>query len=236
MPLASHEVRWFFNGELDESGEVYSWFTRPDWLRETPIAADFKWPGLEAREDIYCVLSQKGDLGLKWRSDEKGDSLDIKGRTAELGTIQFGSNAMGKVERWIKWQYNNTEVPESVRDVFDVTRQKGNLVRIKKNRILRKVRLDAFGNDEEVTTKTPIDRGLNIELTKLVINGSDACWTLGFEAFPHDEGLHGAFHRNVSLFLEGYSGQSLNFNKSMSYAEWLVVRAATGVDSVSNNS
>lgn len=64
MRLASHEVRWFFEGELDESGIVYSWFARPDWLRKTPIKVEFKWPGFDSREDVYCVFSQSGDLGL----------------------------------------------------------------------------------------------------------------------------------------------------------------------------
>ena len=44
-----------------------------------------------------------------------------------------------------------------------------------------KVRLDAFGKDEEVTPKALIDRGLNIELTKLLEGESGAYWTLGFK-------------------------------------------------------
>src|SRR6476620_3556345 len=107
MRLASHEVRWFFEGELDESGDVYSWFARRNWLGKTPLEVEFKWPGFDSREDVYCVLAQSGDLGLKWRGDENATSVDIKGRTAELGSIQFGSNAVGRVERWVKWQYNN---------------------------------------------------------------------------------------------------------------------------------
>jgi hypothetical protein len=42
MRLASHEVRWFFDGQLDESGELYSWFARRDWLRLTPIEVELK--------------------------------------------------------------------------------------------------------------------------------------------------------------------------------------------------
>ena len=103
MRLASHAVRWFFEGELDESGDVYSWFARQNWLPKTSIEVKLKWPGFDLREDVYCVLSQSGDLSVKWRNDEKGTSLDIKGRTAELGSIQFQSTAVGRVERWIKW-------------------------------------------------------------------------------------------------------------------------------------
>jgi hypothetical protein len=224
MRLASHEVRWFFEGELDESGVVYSWFTRRNWLCKTPTEAEFRWPGFDSREDVYCVLSQSGDLGLKWRSDEKGASLDIKGRTAELGSIQFGPNAVGRVERWVKWQYKNAAVPAAIRDAFDVITHGPDLVRIRKNRILRKVRLDAFGKDEEVMTSAFIDRGLNIELTKLLVEG-DAYWTLGFEAFPHDDDQHGAFQRNACLFLSAYSGPNLDGERSKSYAEWLIERA-----------
>ena len=231
MRFASHEVRWFFEGELNESGDEYRWFTRRDWLGKTPSGVELKWPGFESREDVYCVLVESGDLGLKWRSEEldkKGEkrtSLDIKGRTAELGSIQFGSNAVGRVERWVKWQYNNAAVPAAIGDAFDIGRHKQDLVRIRKNRILRKVRLDAFGNDEEVTTKAFIDRGLNIELTKLFVDERDAYWTLGFEAFPHDDELHGAFQRNVCLFLDAYSGPNLDLERSKSYAEWLMERA-----------
>jgi hypothetical protein len=230
MRFASHEVRWFFEDELDESGDVYTWFARKDWLGKTPPGVELKWPGFESREDVYRVLAESGDLGLKWRSEEniKGEkktSLDIKGRTAELGSIQFGPNAVGRVERWVKWQYKNAAVPAAIGDAFNIDKHKQDLVSIRKNRILRRVRLDAFGNDEEVTTDVFIDRGLNIELTKLFVDESDAYWTLGFEAFPHDDDLHGAFQRNVCLFLKTYSGPNLDLERSKSYAEWLMDRA-----------
>jgi len=222
MRLASHEVRWFIEGELDESGEVYAWFTRRNWLTETPSAVKLQWPGFDSREDLYCVFTQSGELGLKWRREQKGTSLDIKGRTAELGPVQFRSNVAGKIERWIKWQHSNAAVPAAIRDAFDLDRHTQNLVRIRKNRILRKVRLDAFGRDVEVTAEDKIDRGLNIELTRLLVNERDKYWTLGFEAFPHDDDLHGAFQRNVRLFMKDYSGTDLDLEKSKSYAEWLM--------------
>jgi hypothetical protein len=227
MRLASHEVRWFFEDQLDESGDVYSWFIRSDWLGKTPSNVKFKWPGFDSREDVYCVLAQSSDLGLKWREEEKDGkkkiSVDIKGKTAELGSIQFGSNAVGKVERWVKWQYENAAVPKAIYDTFNIDKHGQDLVRIRKNRILRRVRLDAFGNDEEVTTF--IDRGLNIELTQLLVDKNDAYWTLGFEAFPHDDDVHGAFQRNVCRFLKGYTGPNLDLERSKSYAEWLMERA-----------
>jgi hypothetical protein len=223
MRLASHEVRWFFDGDLDESGPVFTWFARRDWLRITPGAVELTWPGFEKREDVYSVLKAQ-DLGLKWRSDERGTSLDVKGRTAELGPVQFGPKAVGNVERWIKWQYKNDSVPEAIRAAFDAKMHGGELVSVRKNRLLRKVRLDAFGKDEEVALSAFIDRGLNIELTKLRLSDGGAHWTLGVEAFPHDDDLHGAFCRNVSGFLSGYAGPPLALDSSRSYPQWLAER------------
>lgn len=132
MRLASHEVRWFFQGDLDESGKVYAWFSRQSWLPSGAIDMEFKWPGFDGREDVYCVVAPLGDLGLKWRNDEKGTYLDVKGRVAELGPVKFQSNAVGRVERWVKWQYSNAAVPEGIREAFDIKGHKQDLIRIKK--------------------------------------------------------------------------------------------------------
>jgi hypothetical protein len=221
-------VRWFFEGDLEDGGRVESWFVRRDWLGVTPSQVELKWPGFDTREDRYCVLPKSDDLGLKWRSDERGTSLDVKARTAELGPVQFGPNAVGQVERWIKWQYKNDAVPSALRGAFDARPDAREIVSVKKNRILRKVRVDAFGKDEEVAAGAIIDRGLNLELTQLRVAGSGAYWTLGFEAFPHDDDQHAAFRRIVSGFLSGYPGPALDLGKSKSYPGWLAERTSAG--------
>lgn len=67
--------------------------------------------------------------------------MDVKGRTAELGPVQFGDAAIGNVERWIKWSFKEGAIPPPLGSLLEAGA--GDLVRLDKNRILRRVRLDS---------------------------------------------------------------------------------------------
>lgn len=211
-------MRWFFEGALSAE-PIVDWFThRHDRAQHIEVE---DWPR-DWREDVYLVLPGQSDMGIKRRQeylpdDTRRETVEFKGLTASIGLVQFSKNAAGKVERWVKWSYENDQVPLQLLGLFDV--ESADCVAIRKKRIQRRVRLDAFGNGEEVSLSTTIERGLNVELTRIEI-GSKQFWTIGFEAFPHDADLHGAFVRNVGAFLNDFP-ESLEPSKSLSYPEWL---------------
>jgi hypothetical protein len=214
-PLASHEVRWFFEGGVDQHLPLQQWFEttvpRPDGLPRP------EWKGrLGDEPDIYLLIPGSTDLGIKWREGE----LQIKGRVAALGAQLFAGRHQGAVERWIKWSYR--DLPDAWRRLFATPAENGLIaVPVRKIRALRKLRLDLFtGTANEVAPDTLIDRGMALELTDLELNGSRYC-SLAFEAFPDDSGMHLAFARTVSRFLHTLRDTELEADQSLSYPAWL---------------
>ena len=53
---------------------------------------------LERRTDVYLVLPNRPDLGIKKRQGK----IEIKQRSAELGCIPINNNLVGQAEQWIK--------------------------------------------------------------------------------------------------------------------------------------
>ena len=216
LPLASHEVRWFFEGEVDQHLPLKQWFEtmtpfpRPDGLPRP------EWRGrLGDQPDIYLLIPGGTDLGIKWREGE----LQIKGRVAALGVQLFAGRHQGAVERWIKWSYQ--DLPGTWRKLFTEGSVRLITAPVRKTRALRKLRLDPFtGTAHEVTPDTLIDRGMALELTDLELNGSRYC-SLAFEAFPDDSGMHLAFDRTVSRFLDSLHDIELRADQSLSYPGWL---------------
>lgn len=219
MGLASHECRWFFSGSPGPEVET-SFRAAGDW----PGSESPEWPE-DWREDTYLLIPGSTDMGIKWRIEKPGEGqqggrLEFKGLTARMGLCDFGGGSVGFVERWMKWSYS--------RGTADFQRLLGDpasrRIRVEKKRILRKIRLDALGRDEEVPLKgtgSILDRGLQIELARVRVKGNEF-WTLGFEAFPDDSGLPEAFHRNVTGFLADFrAGAPLTAPNSMSYPGWL---------------
>ncbi len=232
MRLASHECRWFFEGALEGAleDEVAGAFKNAGGWRKSAEVGEPEWP-TQWREDRYLVLPVGGspadaDMGIKWR-DEVVDGkprqrLEYKGRTSAVGPMALGPGAIGTIEQWIKWSYKGEEVPESALAPF----LKGKVgVLVRKIRLQRKIRLDAYDHDEEVPTSGAgsfVDRGMFIELTKLRTEGHGARWTFGFEAFPQDTEIHEDFRRNAQRFLEGFADVAdFSEERSMSYPEWL---------------
>jgi hypothetical protein len=208
IPLASHEVRWFFEGRAEDHLNLKKWF-------ESAAAGPPSWKGRDGDQpDVYLQIPGSEDVGIKWREGE----LQIKGRTAMLGTQVFGRNHYGRVERWVKWSY--AKMPDKFRTLFaEPTRLP--CISVRKTRALRKLHLDTMlGTAQEVDAKTFVDRGLGCELTNLEVAGKRFC-SLGFEAFPDDAAMHGAFSTTVSAFLDGLQNVELSAAKSMSYPTWL---------------
>ena len=215
IPLASHGVRWFFEGSAEDHLDLKKWFETTEPVAKSGAVGAPSWtPRKNDDPDVYLQIPGSEDLGIKWREGE----LQIKGRTAVLGTQIFGEIHQGRVERWVKWSF--AKMPDEFRMLFaEGTRLP--CVFVHKTRAIRKLRLDTMsGTALEVDAKTFVDRGLGCELTNLEVSGKRFC-SLAFEAFPDDAAMHDAFARTVSAFLDGLQNARLSAAKSMSYAIWL---------------
>lgn len=221
-PLASHEVRWFFEGDVSQHESLKSWFETTSPLKKAPDVGPPVWKGrLGDQPDVYLLVPGSDDMGIKWRESE----LQIKGRASSLGTHVFCGRHQGAVERWMKWSY--ARMPEPYQELFAPASPSGLVTAsVRKTRALRKVRLDTMtGEAHEVDAKAYIDRGLGFELTDLEVFGKAYC-SLAFEAFPNDSAIDGAFHRAVEAFLAELTAPVLTAAQSRSYPAWLRERAA----------
>ncbi len=217
IPLASHEVRWFFEGKADQHESLKRWFETIAPMQKSPGVGPPVWKGrLDDQPDIYLLVPGSDDMGIKWREGK----LQIKGRVSSLGTQVFCGRHQGKVERWIKWSYANT--PASYQRLFVAGKEMGLVTAaVRKTRALRKVRLDTLtGKAQEVDTQIFVDRGLGFELTDLEVAGQAYC-SLAFEAFPNDAAMDAAFTEAVEAFVDGLTAFTLTAAHSQSYPAFL---------------
>jgi len=217
----SHEVRWFFPGELARFPELEHWIKTAKPFADEGVVPPPQAKGrLGGDPDVYLLVPSADDVGVKWREGQ----LQIKGRMARRGLQRFGRRFYGYVEVWAKWSYENPDVKHAFEDWFvpGATRT-SETVPVTKTRILRKTRLDARRQYVEVSTKDAFpDRGLNVELTDLEIEGQRYC-SLGLEAYPDDTDMAEAFTEVAEAWLRDLSGTGavLAEHQSMGYPEFL---------------
>lgn len=242
MRFSSHECRWFFAGALPEDDEIVERFrTAGGWPRAGVVEPP-AWPA-DWRVDRYVCLPRGGDpadadMGIKLRDERalgRPLKLEFKGRTASLGHVELSDGAVGLVEQWVKWSYEGPSVPEALWSAFGsgsgAASSGGDpssaVTAVHKKRLLRTIRLDPAGDDEEVAAGAAgpvLDRGVGLELTRVRVEGIDA-WTLGLEAFPAGDGIDEGLRRVAARFLGDMRGvASLEAERSMSYPAWLARR------------
>lgn len=216
-PFPSLEVRWFLDGEAEAHPELLDWF-----LHSRPVArhghiAEPRWQGrLNDEPDLYLLLPGSDDMGVKWREG----ALQLKGRVASLGTEVFAGRHYGHAQRWLKWSYG--ELPDGYRRLF-AREADVQCVEVHKTRLLRHMQLNTFtGAADEMAIGAPIDRGLSVELARLVVAGR-AYTSLCFEAFPDDSGMDTAFNAVVNAFLAELDSPALEADKSCGYPGWLAM-------------
>jgi hypothetical protein len=214
IPLASHEVRWFFAGNTDQHTSLKRWFETVASVPKDPEVGPPVWK--DDRTDIYLLVPGSDDMGIKWREGE----LQIKGRVSSLGTQVFCGRHYGKIERWMKWSY--AKPPDAYQQLFVRGKEMGVVTTsVQKTRALRKVRLDTLtGRAQEVDPKKFVDRGLGFELTDLEVAGKAYC-SLAFEAFPNDSAIDAAFTQAIEAFLNRLTELDLMAAHSQSYPAWL---------------
>ena len=213
IPFASHEVRWFFEGNAKQYESLKRWF---ETVTPVPKNSGVCSPVWDDRRDIYLIVPGSDDMGIKWREGE----LQIKGCVSSLGTQVFCGRHQGEVEHWMKWSYANT--PAAYHRLFLTGKETGLVtVSVWKNRALRKVKFDTFtGKPQEVDAEAVVDRCLGFELTQLEVAGK-AYYSLAFEASPIDSAMDVAFNQAVEAFLDGLTEISLTTDDSQSYPAWL---------------
>lgn len=219
IPFASHEVRWFFEGQVNQHQALKHWFETVAGIPKTSGVSPPIWKGrLDEEPDIYLLIPGSDDMGIKWREGE----LQIKGRVSSLGTQVFCGRHQGNIERWMKWSYQDPNRLAAYKQLFMAKKETGLLtVPVQKTRALRKVRLDTMtGKAQEVDAQSFVDRGLGFELTDLEVAGRAYC-SLAFEAFPNDSAMDAAFTQAIQVFLDGLKELDLAAACSQSYPAWL---------------
>jgi len=211
MHLSSLEVRWFWTGNLNTNSGLASVFENFNPVQKRSDVQNVRWS--KPRNDLYLAIPSAHDLGIKWREGE----LQTKGRRALLGEMLFGGRIRGVVEQWTKWTHEGPAVDACFVPLFSSGTQM--TITVWKRRALRKVRLDPFGQAEEVLDEH-IDRGVNCEFTDLKVNDAPYC-SIAFEAFPDDGEMPEQFTHVVTAFLAGFDPKAFDRAESKSYPAWL---------------
>lgn len=136
----------------------------------------FSAGGGELRVDEYQRVYGQTEVGIKRRGG--AGALEVKGLIADAWNSLAIEPFFGPLELWVKWG-------------LDIQLAGASATRIAKRRWLRKFYASAnapaemqLGFDERpVIGGPPPDAGCNVELTRIELDGGQAWWTLGFEAF-----------------------------------------------------
>lgn len=240
MYTYSSEVRWFFSGTTHEGDALHAWFTQPLtgygrdpkelWVLE---ADDPKKP----RIDEYLILPGTRTVGTKLRGGDES-SFEIKALAAPPRPWSAVDRVNGCVDSWTKWSFKH----QALNPAMDPIRQRGEWIRIAKDRWLRKISVDgvkpsfvaanvkAYRKDhpDAALRKLP-ESGCNFELTRVFIDNDrtdpkQAWSTICFEAFAPDpdrtQAILDACAR-LSFAAMGIPPRvELTERTSLSYPEW----------------
>jgi hypothetical protein len=205
MPLITCEMRWVLEGPLPD--EIERWF------QSGPRPAPVAW-----RDDRYLILPGIADMGIKRREGR----LEIKGRTAQLGSHPITPAIEGAVERWCKWTYG-AAVKDRLRPSFQ---RRGAIIvgkgRMQRHFLLAPAGAPAPGDLAQETAQRDLGRrGFSLELTRIRLPPGAVHWSLGVEAAPDDPILPADLLRALSDLLQGFP-IALPGSRSMSYPQWLL--------------
>lgn len=155
----TREVRWFVNKPVLEV---------PGWFEKLPSTAFTR----ESREDIYLVLPDRTDLGVKFREDR----LELKYRLGDPQSGVIAPGISGYFETWEKLGFQSTREVSSA-ELPDI----GKALRlpVKKCRWATKIeQTDTGVKYHPVGTK--VKHSVQLEYTELQVFGSD-WYSIGLE-------------------------------------------------------
>ena len=91
IPLASQEVRWFFDGTATQHESLKRWFETIVPIPQRPGVGPLVWQGrLDDQPDVYLLVPGSDDMGIKWREGK----LQMKGRASvprDAGVLRAAS-------------------------------------------------------------------------------------------------------------------------------------------------
>ncbi|MGF1507961.1 MAG: hypothetical protein ACFB9M_00510 [Myxococcota bacterium] len=172
------------------------------------------------RTDLYLQISGSAEVGIKVRNSDAKDEMqrfEVKALVGAMGPVWFTPRAVGRVERWTKWSFPRSELPNSCWS--GIASGASGWTTVQKRRMRRLVQLSTADGDVEVSPDTRIERGIGCEIAE-VRTEDRVAWSLGFEAFPDDSSLPEAFHRNVCALVNTLP-IALELTDSQSYPSWL---------------
>lgn len=190
------EVRWIFPGKLESV--VAGWF------------GQFTG-GTESRQDTYLVSPHLPGLSVKVRG---GRALEVKVYQGSPGILEVAGRARGRMESWRKWSFPCGRLNQGGGEVAGW------------RQVRKRRRIGWFSlASEPALARAPgpgEQPGCTVELTE-VFTGSQAWWSLGFEATGATDLLRGGLQASAALvFAEALpGGAELDMWHSRSYAEWL---------------
>lgn len=193
------EVRWFWQGELP-------WPVR-QWFESLPGAASSP----DAREDWYLWLPATTDLGIKQRQGK----LEIKKRWGDRGIQAFTPTINGRVEHWLKWDFELNHPGRSEMLQADAHWIAVNKIRSQKHYALQgEDQIQAIGSGSEVA------QGCSLEITNLSIDQQH--WSsVGLEAFGTELLIEHTLNQVVRTLFDRAEELSFEAQQSFGYPAWL---------------
>jgi len=193
-------VRWIFPGELETV--VAGWF------------GQFTG-GTESRQDTYLVSPHLPGLSVKVRG---GRALEVKVYRGSPGILEVAGRARGRMESWQKWSFPCGRLSQGSGEVAGW------------RQVHKRRRIGWFSPaSEPISARVPApgeEPGCTVELTE-VFTGSEAWWSLGFEATGAADLVRGELQASAGLLFAGAlpGDVELSMDHSRSYAEWLWQRS-----------
>jgi hypothetical protein len=194
--LNTVEVRWILPGQLDAA--IAGWFRRfPAWT--------------ESREDAYLIHPVLSGLSVKIRA---GRALEVKVYHGCPGILDAAGRARGRLESWRKWSF-----PFEPLGPYDAGLSAWTVVH--KRRRISQFRL-ASGRIMAGIPDRATEPSCAVELTE-VSSGSEAWWSLGFEATGPADLLSSTLQGTTALVFARALPADVEFDMShcQSYADWL---------------
>jgi hypothetical protein len=194
--LSTVEVRWILPGQLDAA--IAGWFRPfPAWT--------------ESREDAYLIYPVLRGLSVKIRA---GRALEVKVCHGCPGILDAAGRARGRLESWRKWSF-----PCGPLGPYDGGPSAWTVVH--KRRRISQFRL-ASGRIMAGIPGQATEPSCTVELTE-VSSGSEAWWSLGFEATGPADLLLSMLQGTAALvFARALPADvELDMNQCQSYADWL---------------
>ena len=199
--FATVETRWFYPGTIPP--DVLAWYHHSERAPEAQ----------PTRIDYYLRLTGYDDLGIKFREGR----IEIKQRAGQYGVEQLHERAHGLVEGWHKWSFGVNDIGGGLNDPNG---PQPAWIAIRKARRLRRYRFTDDGEVFAITGAEIAPQACHVELAEVTIHGQ-TWWSLAFEAFGLQAGLHTTLMRVAQHTLHGSAVPDLDAEHSYGYAHWL---------------